>query len=424
MRKEDIVMKRKKRHILAAFCCIFILIAGGTNAGWAAEEQKTNISFSIDGEQWENRVFVEQPFCDDGNFMQVPLSYITAWGYGVRFYDDSLTAQVFKRADSSKMAVVPFQVQHGVPYIPLRTTLNALGDKVLWNEKDRQIYVEKDGLEKEIQVHFIDVGEGDATLIDAGEFEVLIDAGPNTAGETVVNYLKPYVDGPLDLVIATHVHHDHIGGMDDVLKAYEVKKLIHCGDTYDTQSYKDYYAAVQQQPDCEYIKDEDMTIDLGGGAVLRILNIMDGSENLNDNSVVARLEYGTVKVLFTGDIEQGAELNGLESFGQVDVLKVPHHGSSTSSTEKFLQVTKPKLGIISAGYGNLPKHPHLRALKRLFAAQIPLYGTYKSGTIVLTTDGMNYRINTDQALTLKDAGIYHIPAPVQQPMDETTEQAV
>lgn len=271
---------------------------------------------------------------------------------------------------------------------------------------------ERSGYDNEINskmtIHFIDVGEGDSTLIDFGEYEILIDAGPNMAGQAVVDYIKPYVDGSLDLVIATHVHHDHIGGMDDVLKAYDVKEIIHSGDTYHTQSYLDYYAAVQAKPNCLYTEDEDRIIDMGGGAVLRIIDGIDHSQNYNNNSVIAELTYGETKVLFVGDLEESGELLYLNRLEPVNVLKVGHHGSATSSGTDFLAVLKPEVGIVSAGYANEGLHPHIRAMRRLFEAGTNLYGTFKSGTIVMTLDGTSYSLNVNETLQYADAGQYHV----------------
>ncbi|WP_206458579.1 ComEC/Rec2 family competence protein [Anaerovorax sp. IOR16] len=263
-------------------------------------------------------------------------------------------------------------------------------------------------MDSKMVIHFIDVGEGDCTFIDFGEYEVLIDAGSNMAGETVVDYIEPYVDGSLDLVIATHVHHDHIGGMDDVLKAYDVKEIIHSGDTYNTQSYLDFYDAVLAEPNCMYTEDEDRIIDMGNGATLRIIDGIDGSENINDNSVIALLEYGVTKVLFTGDLEESGEAYYLNLLEPVQVLKVGHHGSATSSGTNFLSVVNPQIGIISAGYANNSIHPHIRAMRRLFQAETELYGTFKVGCIVMTLDGESYSLNTSQTLQYADAGIYHI----------------
>ncbi|WP_324825356.1 ComEC/Rec2 family competence protein [Sinanaerobacter sp. ZZT-01] len=261
--------------------------------------------------------------------------------------------------------------------------------------------------EPQMTVHFIDVGEGDCIFIDFGEYEVLIDAGPDAAGQTVVDYIRPYVDGSLDLVIATHVHHDHIGGMDEVLKAYDVKEIIHSGDSYHTRFYRDFYLAVREEG-CIYTEDEDRVIELGNGAVLRIIDGIDGSKNINDNSIITQLEYGEIKVLFVGDLEETGEEAYLSRLGPVQVLKVGHHGSATSSGSKFLSVVKPQIGIISAGYANEGKHPHIRAMRRLFQAGTSLYGTFRSGTIKMTLDKTSYSLDTNCTLQYSDAGINHI----------------
>ena len=124
----------------------------------------------------------------------------------------------------------------------------------------------------------------------------------------------------------------------------------------------------------------------------------------NDSSVVCQLICGNVTVLFTGDMSQTAEQASLSLFGDVDVLKVAHHGSASSTCKEFLQVVNPEYAVVSYLVGNSYHHPTLKALQRLFDQGTTVYGTGKSGSIILTTDGQTYAFNTDLALTLADAG--------------------
>lgn len=124
--------------------------------------------------------------------------------------------------------------------------LEAFGGYVSWNQAAQSVSV--DNTFPLLKIHFIDVGQADAALIDIGNTEVLIDGGNNANGQQVVNYLRPYVDGALDYVIATHTDADHIGGLDDVLAAYQVDTVIGSGDTSSTSTYRDYWAAVQSEP--------------------------------------------------------------------------------------------------------------------------------------------------------------------------------
>lgn len=288
-------------------------------------------------------------------------------------------------------------------YLPIRAVLEAFGADISWNSKTQTVvaYSEKG---PKVTIHYIDVGQGDSILIDFGEYEALIDAGNNGDGDLVVNYIKPYVDGDLDLMIATHTHEDHIGGLDDVLNAYQVDEIIDSGDTATTVTYNDYYAADSSEPNCTYIADQDMAIDMGSGATLKIIEALDGDSNANNDSVIALLNYNHFSALFPGDSEGKAEAACLNELSDVDVLKAGHHGSRTASTQSFLNVVKPETVIISAGLGNQYGHPHLEALQRFAGVGASVYGTFKSGSIVLTTYGNSYTLNTSMKVTLSDAG--------------------
>ena len=183
-------------------------------------------------------------------------------------------------------------------------------------------------------------------LIDCGETEVLIDGGNNGAGDEVVSYLTPYIDGKLDYLIATHPDADHVGGLDAVLEAFEVGEVIDSGRKSDTDTYKDYWAAVQAEG-CTISYGEDRIIPLSSLAALSILETGNDWEDSNDCSVVAQLTCGNVQVLFTGDMSQQVETKLLPLFGDIDVLKVSHHGSDTASCAEFLSVVKPEYAVIS-----------------------------------------------------------------------------
>ena len=219
----------------------------------------------------------------------------------------------------------------------------------------------------------------------------------------MVAYLAPYVDGALDYVIATHPDADHIGGLDDVLEAYQVGEVIDSGRASDTKTYADYWAAVQAEG-CTLSYDTDRIIPLSGNTVLSILETGDDWADSNDCSVVAQLTCGNVQVLFTGDMTQEVEEASLSLFGDIDVLKVGHHGSASSTSPAFLDVVQPECAVVSYGLDNRYGHPTTQVLQRLLGRGIPVYGTGKSGPIVLTTDGYSYSFNTTVTLSLRDAG--------------------
>lgn len=290
----------------------------------------------------------------------------------------------------------------GRTYLPIRAVLEAFGASVSWDNVNQCVVVTT-GLAP-VRVHFIDVGQGDAALIDCGTIEVLIDGGDNNAGPKVCSYLAPYVDGKLDYIIATHPHADHVGGLDTVLKTYDVGEVIDSGRTATSATYKDYLAAAQAEPNCTFSFDENRVLSLRSDTKLFILETGDTWSETNDISVISQLVCGNISVLFTGDMSQEVEKKTLSLFGDVDVLKVGHHGSATSSCNEFLTVVKPEAAVCSYGIGNTYHHPTSSALSRLFNHGTTVYGTGKSGDIVLTTNGHSYSFNTADALTYGDAG--------------------
>jgi len=254
-----------------------------------------------------------------------------------------------------------------------------------------------------VTVSFIDVGQGDSVFIDDGTYEVLIDAGTADKGRLVSDYIKPYVDGDLDLVVATHAHADHVGGLTQVINDYKVDEIIDSGDTAESKAWQNYHAAAVSEQDCRFIADCDMTVSMANGAYMQIIEALDGDANLNNDSVCALFTCGKVKVLFTGDSEAAAEAVIAQKVGDVDVFKAGHHGSRTANTMALLSVIKPEYVVVSCGAGNTYGHPHTQALENFASVGAVTYGTVKSGTVVMTTDGTTYSFNTSAALTLADA---------------------
>ena len=250
-------------------------------------------------------------------------------------------------------------------------------------------------------IHFIDVGQADAFFIDYGEYEILIDGGNRKDGKTVIDYIRPLVDGPIELVIATHMDSDHIGGLIDVVKEFDINKIIWNGEEKDNDTIKAFKNAAAKAKEFVVMKDEVITI-----CPLSSIQIIAPIEyyNSNEHSIVSVLTYDEVKVLFTGDMETRSERDLLDRFTKVDVLKSSHHGSRTSSNMSFLNITQPDYVIISCALKNSYGHPHYAALQRYLDTGATVYGTFKDGTIVMTTDGKTYNIDATNIVTLADAG--------------------
>ena len=241
-----------------------------------------------------------------------------------------------------------------------------------------------------LSVHFIDVKQGDAILIDYGQYELLIDGG---GGEACSLYLSGFVNGPLECIVATHMDADHIGGLDEVLALFDVLDVWTNGTTN-----SDFEHAVATEG-------ASVNVARRGGQILLgelVLNILHPVNPYNDNngSIVLELEYGGTRILFTGDIkgEAEAELVHAGMIDDIDILKVAHHGSNGSSRMWFLEVALPEVAIYSAS-GAQYDHPSPKALRRLHCPPIGavIYGTNKHGTIVVdvTTAGYTVRPSND-----------------------------
>lgn len=242
---------------------------------------------------------------------------------------------------------------------------------------------------KEMKVHFINVGQGDGIYIKAPNGEdIIIDAG-NKDGSDVVAYLKKQNVGDIEIMIATHPDADHIGGLDEVLKAYKVKSVYAPKVSHTTQAYKDFLSAVKR---------EGLTIKTATKGVKLPLNGVTGTfvapvktytaSDLNNWSAVLKLVYNKKSFLFTGDAESKSETDMINSKQNLtaNVLKVGHHGASTSTSSNFLKAVKPQYAVISVGK-NSYGHPTSTILSRLKSANVTTYRTDKSGHIIFTTNG-------------------------------------
>ncbi len=247
----------------------------------------------------------------------------------------------------------------------------------------------------QLTVHFIDVGQGDAILVDYGTNEVLIDAGDGSP--SVVAYLKDYIDGPLEVMVATHPHADHIGGLGAVLGAFQVQEVWSCGQTSTSQTYANFTTAVQAEgPEVHVARRGDEIS--AGGLTFKVLNPTGASDSTNNDSVVLSLSYGQVDFLFEGDAEHEAEASMVAAglIPDVDILKVGHHGSRTASSAAFLSAAKPEVAVYMAGADNSYGHPHAETITALQAIGATIYGTDVNGDIAVITDGQTYGATTQR----------------------------
>lgn len=236
----------------------------------------------------------------------------------------------------------------------------------------------------ELKVYFFDVGQADSIFVMSSGECMLIDAGNNADGKLIVKQLENMNIDTIDYVVGTHPHEDHIGGLDDVINNLKIKNVLMPKKTTTTKTYEDVLKAIKNA-NLKIKTPKVGDIFYVGMAKCEVMGIENDAENLNENSIIIELTYGEKKFLFTGDAEVANEK--LRSWDDIDVLKVAHHGSRTSSSEEFLEQVKPEYAIISCGQDNDYGHPHKEVIGRLKGVKI--YRTDEEGTILVTSDGEN-----------------------------------
>ncbi|NLG79988.1 MAG: MBL fold metallo-hydrolase [Firmicutes bacterium] len=248
-----------------------------------------------------------------------------------------------------------------------------------------------------LAVHFIDVGQGDSILVQAPSGKtMLVDGGPVDASDRLIAYLKAQKVSRIDVLVATHPHADHIGGLIEVLRTFVVGLVVDSGKVHTTATYERFLTLIDQKNIRFRLGRAGDTIDLGPGLDVRILHPSEPlPENMNDCSVVIRLQYGKVGFLLTGDAETEAENAILRSGADVHatVLKVAHHGSRTSSSPWFLKAVKPVVAVIPVGAGNPYGHPHRITLLNLADYMDRVYRADLDGDVVVTTDGTTFQVD-------------------------------
>ncbi len=245
----------------------------------------------------------------------------------------------------------------------------------------------------ELSVHYIDVGQGDAELIIAPDGEaMLIDAGTSESKTYLTEYLHRCKITEIKYFVLTHPHTDHIGGAAAILDAFEVKNVIMPDAVSTTSTYKKVLEKIDAKG-CGFItaKPDGKTYSLGTAEFVILGPVKDYTDNLNNQSAVIRLDYGRTSFLFTGDAETKSEADMLNRFPasslKADVLKLGHHGSSTSTSEEWLCAVSPTYAIISCGKDNDYGHPHREILNLLRKYKIAFFRTDQSGSIVMASDG-------------------------------------
>lgn len=245
-----------------------------------------------------------------------------------------------------------------------------------------------------VSVHFINVGQGDSILVRAGDHAMLVDGGKRDAGPTVVSYLQEQGVNSIDLLVSTHPHADHIGGLLAVLNAFPVKRVLDSGQAHPSQTYENYLTLIDRLNIPYTVAESGQTYDLGGVQVLVLEPSISGQQaNVNENSIVLKVVDHNVSFLLMGDAgvpeEKGLKASGYDL--KSDVLKVGHHGSRYASSISFLSQVKPAVSVIEVGQ-NKYGHPAPQTLARLQDIGSIVYRTDVNGNIVVYSNGTLYNV--------------------------------
>ena len=262
-----------------------------------------------------------------------------------------------------------------------------------------------------ISIKMLDVGQGDAVLIQTQEQTVLIDTSDVDERDKLRAQLAKAGVKKIDKVILTHPHADHIGGMEVLLDgSYEIGSIDDNGMPSTSKLYLSYMKKAKVRGIPHHALKAGDVLEFGGGAQFKVLSpeeslVQKGQQkgykhDPNNESVVGRLTFGQFAMLFTGDAEKEAEASIAARYGselKSQVLKAPHHGSKTSSSAAYLRLVQPETCVISCGAGNDYGHPHKETLKKYAAIHAKTYETDKNGTITITSDGKSYEVKEEKS---------------------------
>ncbi len=253
---------------------------------------------------------------------------------------------------------------------------------------------------QELKVYFFDVGQGDAILIRTPSRQnIVIDGGPDNSFITKLGETLPFYDKTIDLMVLTHPHDDHLFGLIEVLKRYQVKQVLSTGVIHTTDAYLDWLKIIRDKKIPLKVAQAGQKYIFGQIELKVLYPFQDFTnqqvENLHEAMVVVQLVYGEVKIMFTGDLEEAGETEILKQYQpelHSQLIKIAHHGSTTSSNNDFLKAIAPQFAVISVGADNKFGHPSLRIIRRLEKLGIKIYRTDQAGDITAVTDNQKITI--------------------------------
>ena len=296
--------------------------------------------------------------------------------------------------DANGNVVEPF-IYNGTTYLPVRAVADAFNKSINWDGVNKAITLGH-LCEGDLNVHFLDVGQADATFIELPNGEtILIDAGTEENGAEIVSYIEAMGYDSITYLVATHPHADHIGGMAYVVDQLDIGMVYMTNATTTTQTYYELLTAIRNKSLTILTAKAGVSmINTGGLEVIMLAPNNNAYDDLNNYSAVVKITNDSNAFLFMGDAERESE-NEITSDLSADVLKVGHHGSNSSTGQTFLNEVSPEYAVISLGADNDYGHPAQTTLDKLNAAGVTIYRTDLDGTVVFTSDGTNISVDKD-----------------------------
>jgi len=317
---------------------------------------------------------------------------------------DKIPAKTNEETDVNKT-----EVQESNTDEPVNNTIISTKEKNQAEENTNKISnseseMKQDDVYENLSVHFIDVGQADATLFEytsnEEDYNVLFDTG-NWNRNDVKAYLNSQGIDSLDVIIGSHPHADHIGQMELLLEDIDIDEVWMSGDTTTSQTFARVLNAIESS-DVEYDEPRAGDVFDMGPLTIEFFNPDRLSDDLHEGSLSAKFSYGEVSFLLTGDAETQTEQAMIDRGYdlQADVLQLGHHGSDTSTTSAFLAEVSPTKAVISAGENNSYGHPHESVIERVLEADVTLYNTIQHGTIIMRTDGQEIEVYTENGSSI------------------------
>lgn len=274
----------------------------------------------------------------------------------------------------------------------------------------------------ELSVWFLDVGQGDCTIVICDDTAMIIDGGPPGTSDKVYTFLEDLGLEQLDYMVSTHPHEDHLGGLLAALQALPVENILMPVTEWNSRRFERFLEFADIRESRIIVPYEGQQFPLGG-AVVTVLHCWPESleehwgsvDPENDMSIVVRIDYGDTSLIVTGDAESASEYMMIDSGLplRADVLRVAHHGSTYSTTEQFLEAVSPRYAVISCGKGNGYYHPHGRVLNLLEKYDVWVFRTDLQGTVRMVSDGKELKFSVGRWADKED--LYTASAPTQEP---------